>query len=260
MRNDGTKEQKLQNSDILTHGLIPTCKAVQNYQPFTRPIQLDDIQVPEALDRDQQEELLQLINNYRMCHALDISELGCTTKGHMNIQVLPNSQPCSSKPHRASWGEQLEMKKIVKEWRDNGIVEDTQSDYMSPVLLVRKKTGEQRMVIDYHKLNAQTIRQPYPLPSIEDLFEKIVNCKLFTILDLAHGYLQVPLTENAKRYTAFITPDETGQFTRMTFGLSNTPFEFSRIMDRVMTTKIEFLGYELSVDDLKPGSPKLAAV
>lgn len=90
------------------------------------------------------------------------------------------------------------------------------------------------MVIDYRKLNAQTIRQPYPLPSIEDLLEKFVNCKLFTILDLAHGYLQVSLTKNAKKYTAFITPDETGQFTRMTFGLSNAPFEFSRIMDRIM--------------------------
>lgn len=53
------------------------------------------------------------------------------------------------------------MAKLMKEWRDNGIVEDTHSPYLSPVLLVRKRSGEQRMVIDYRKLNAQTIRQPY---------------------------------------------------------------------------------------------------
>lgn len=143
------------------------------------------------------------------------------------------------------------------------------------------------------------------------MLEKRVDCKLFPVLDLAHGYLQVPLTENSKQYTAFTTPDKTSQFTRMTFGLSNAPFELTRIIDRVMgnlknnivinyfddyfvpatewqqmkeglkevfgalkesgltlkprkcvfaASSVEFLGYELSAEGLKPGPPKMAAV
>jgi len=67
---------------------------------------------------------------------------------------------------------------------------------MSLVLLVQKKTREHRMVIDYQKLNTQTIRQPCPLPSIDDLLEQCVGCKLFMVLDLPHGYQpKVPITE-----------------------------------------------------------------
>lgn len=106
-----------------------------------------------------------------------------------------------------------------------------------PVLIVFKKNGESRMVVDYRRPNANTIRQPYPLPNVDDLLELFCGCTLFSVLDLAHGFLQNPLTNRAKEHTAFITPDKTGQFTCMVFDLTNAPFEFLCIMDKAIFKK-----------------------
>lgn len=122
----------------------------------------------------------------------------------------------------------------MQNWRKHGIVEDSNSPHAAPVLLVQKKSEESRMVVDYRRLKASTVRQPYPLPHIDEFLEHFTGCTHFTVLDLAHGYLQIPLADHAKPLTAFTTPDGTGQFTRMTFGIANAPFEFARTMDKAM--------------------------
>lgn len=87
---------------------------------------------------------------------------------------------------------------------------DTVSPYASPVLQVQTKDGDPKLVVDYRKLNAQTVRRVFPTPQLDDHLETLCGAKLFCTLDLASGYLQVPLTEAAKEKTAFITPDDTG--------------------------------------------------
>lgn len=74
----------------------------------------------------------------------------------------------------------------------------------------------------------------FPTPNLDEHLEQLHGAKMFTTLDLALDYLQVPLIEGAKEKTAFITPSETGQFERMVFGLINAPYEFSRLMQRVL--------------------------
>jgi len=80
----------------------------------------------------------------------------------------------------------------------------------------------------------RSVKQVYPLPNINNLLEQMAGYRMFTVLDLAHAYLQIPLTDAAKPLTRFVTPDGTGQFTRMVFGLKNAPFEFTKVMDRAM--------------------------
>lgn len=99
---------------------------------------------------------------------------------------------------------------------------------------MKRKTGDPRLVVDYRKLNAQTKKIPYPTPTIDEQFESLHGCKIFTTLDLSNGFLQIPIDENTKHKTAFITPDETGQFERMMFGLTNGPYEFCRLMNVVL--------------------------
>ncbi|CAI6374939.1 unnamed protein product [Macrosiphum euphorbiae] len=122
---------------------------------------------------------------------------------------------------------------IVQEWKEF-IVTETKSAYASPVLLVTKKDGDARLVVDYRKLNAQTVRKVFPTPNLDEHLETLHGATLFTTLDLASGYLQVPLTETSKEKTAFITPSESGKFERMVFGLINAPYEFSRLMQRIL--------------------------
>lgn len=176
--------------------------------------------------------LVDLLNEYRQCFAFNLTELGCTNMVEMDIQV--EGEPMASKPYRASVSEREIIDRIVSEWKAVGLASETSSPYASPVLLVTKKNGEPRLVVDYRRLNAQTIKKIYPTANMEDHLEVLKGAKMFTTLDLASGYMQVPLTEEAKAKTAFITPSETGQFERMMFGLVNAPYEFSRLMQRVM--------------------------
>jgi len=177
-------------------------------------------------------ELIILINQYRTYFVFSLSELGCTDKIQMDI--VNNDEPVFSKPYRTSNDERKKIDRIVQEWKEAGLVTEIKSAYASPVLLVSNKNGDARLVVDYHKLNAQNFRKVFPTPTIDEHLGSLYGSKLFTTLDLASGYLQVPLTDRSKEKTTFITPSETGQLERMVFGLVNAPYEFSRLMQRIM--------------------------
>ncbi|UYV79687.1 hypothetical protein LAZ67_18000272, partial [Cordylochernes scorpioides] len=206
----------------------------QDQMKRKRPILPEDINVNHSLTSKERQEILDVVNEYRDCFALGTEELGCTDVTKMDIKEVDGSKPVCLRPYKTTASEREAIREIVREWKDNGIVTETRSPYASPVLLVRKKTGDHRLVVDYRRLNIQTVKDKFPLPRIDDLLEGLRNAKFFTTLDLAHGYLQIPLTDKAKLKTAFITPDDTGQFERMIFGLANAPAEFQRLMHTVL--------------------------
>ncbi|UYV61477.1 hypothetical protein LAZ67_1004996, partial [Cordylochernes scorpioides] len=206
----------------------------QDQMKRKRPILPEDINVNHSLTSKERQEILDVVNEYRDCFALGMEELGCTDVTKMDIKEVDGSKPVCLRPYKTTASEREAIREIVREWKDNGIVTETRSPYASPVLLVRKKTGDHRLVVDYRRLNTQTVKDKFPLPRIDDLLEGLRNAKFFTTLDLAHGYLQIPLTDKAKLKTAFITPDDTGQFERMIFGLANAPAEFQRLMHTVL--------------------------
>ncbi|UYV74293.1 hypothetical protein LAZ67_11002900, partial [Cordylochernes scorpioides] len=206
----------------------------QDQMKRKRPILPEDINVNHSLTSKERQEILDVVNEYRDCFALGMEELGCTDVTKMDIKEVDGSKPVCLRPYKTTASEREAIREIVREWKDNGIVTETRSPYASPVLLVRKKTGDHRLVVDYRRLNIQTVKDKFPLPRIDDLLEGLRNAKFFTTLDLARGYLQIPLTDKAKLKTAFITPDDTGQFERMIFGLANAPAEFQRLMHTVL--------------------------
>jgi len=197
-----------------------------------KPITTSMVKHNQSFTKDEVTKLVNLLNEYRVCFAFNIFELGCTNA--LTMDIVDNNVPVVSRPYRASAAERDTIDKIVSEWKSAGLVTETKSAYASPVLLVRKKNGDPRLVVDYRKLNSQTIRKVFPTPHMDDHLEALSDARLFCTLDLASGYLQVPLTEEAKAKTSFITPTETGQFERMVFGLVNAPYEFSRLMQGVM--------------------------
>jgi len=189
--------------------------------------------VDPQLSTVEKGKLIGLVNKYRECFAKNLSELGCTPMMTVSINEVQNSRPVVCRPYKTSQADRQEIAQIVNDWKRHGVVEETTSPYASPVLLV-KQAGKSRLCVDYRRLNKQTIRQHYPLPDMLEQLESLAAGRLFVQLDLASGYLQIPLTTEAAEKTAFITADTTGQFTRMPFGLSGAVAEFTRLMQRVL--------------------------
>ena len=100
-----------------------------------------------------------------------------------------------------------------------GIIEESDSPWGSPIVVVRKKDNSLRICIDYRQLNKVTRVDAYPMPLIEDLLNAVGQSQYVTTLDLAKGYWQVPMAAEDKFKTAFVSPKGLYQFTTMPFGL-----------------------------------------
>ncbi|KAF8768486.1 Retrovirus-related Pol polyprotein like [Argiope bruennichi] len=152
------------------------------------------------------------------------------------ILLLNSSKLVYRSPYRVSNYERQVLREIVQELKGQGVIRDSCSDYSSPVLLVSKKTGDKRMVIDYRHLNSQTIKDKYPLPCT-DFIERFSGFSLFFILDACQGFSQIPMDEESSRKAAFTTPDGHYEPIRLFFGLSNGP----PVCQRAMSLSLGYL-------------------
>ncbi|KAJ9524744.1 hypothetical protein QJQ45_024345 [Haematococcus lacustris] len=143
----------------------------------------------------------------------------------------PGCKPPALPAYRMTQPELAEMKKQITAFLAQGIIEPSSSPYAAPVLFVKKKSGELRMCVDYRQLNKQTLRDQYPLPRIDDLFDKLAGCTVFSSLDLQAGYHQIRIPAEDVPKTAFRTPDGHYQYKVLCFGLTNAPATFQRVMN-----------------------------
>ena len=150
---------------------------------------------------------------------------------HIDTQ---SAQPIKSGPARASFPEQQEIKKQINAMLKAGIITYSESPWASRVVMVKKKDETLRFCVDYRRLNDETVKDSYPVPRPRDMFDAMEGSKYFSTLDLASGYWQIPLTEEVKKKTAFVTKDGLFEFTRMPFGLTNAPASFRRLMTLVL--------------------------
>ncbi|XP_033333276.2 uncharacterized protein LOC117224434 [Megalopta genalis] len=196
-----------------------------------RPIVETDICCDSSVG--DKSRLLELLNEYRNCVALNYNELGRTSVTELKIELL-DDEPVFHKPYRLSQADKEIVRNIVEELEMNGIIRPSTSPYASPVVLVKKKTGDTRMAIDYRALNRKTKLMKFPLPIIEDQIDQLFGKKVFTSLDLKSGFYQLPIHPDSIEKTAFVTPDGQWEFLRMPFGLVNAPSVFQAMIKRVV--------------------------
>ncbi|KAL5556669.1 hypothetical protein UlMin_038905 [Ulmus minor] len=155
------------------------------------------------------------------------------------IELLPGSAPVSKAPYRMAPAELKELQIQLQELLDKGFIRPSCSPWGAPVLFVKKKDGTLRMCIDYRELNKLTIKNKYPLPRIDDLFDQLKGAANFSKIDLRSGYHQLRIKDNDVPKTAFRTRYGHYEFLLMPFGLTNAPAAFMDLMNRVFTQYLD---------------------
>ncbi|KAK1414363.1 hypothetical protein QVD17_16561 [Tagetes erecta] len=149
------------------------------------------------------------------------------------IDLIPGTEPISKAPYRMAPLELKELKEQLQELLELGFIRPSVSPWGAPVLFVKKKDGSMRLCIDYRELNKITIRNRYPLPRIDDLFDQLQGAKFFSKIDLRSGYHQLKIREKDVPKSAFRTRYGHYEFLVMPFGLTNAPAVFMDLMNRV---------------------------
>ncbi|KAD6453055.1 hypothetical protein E3N88_07760 [Mikania micrantha] len=149
------------------------------------------------------------------------------------IDLVPGAEPISKAPYRMAPTELKELKEQLEELLDLGFIRPSVSPWGAPVLFVKKKDGTMRLCIDYRELNKITIRNRYPLPRIDDLFDQLQGAKCFSKIDLRSGYHQLKIKDSDISKSAFRTRYGHYEFVVMPFGLTNAPAVFMDLMNRV---------------------------
>lgn len=132
-----------------------------------------------------------------------------------------------------------ELKEQLKDLLEKGIIRPSVSPWGAPVLFVHKKDGSLRMCINYRQLNKVTIKNKYPLPRINDLFDQLQGATVFSKIDLRSGYHQLKVRECDIPKTAFRTRYGHYEFVIMFFGLTNAPAAFMDLMNRVFKQNLD---------------------
>jgi hypothetical protein len=137
------------------------------------------------------------------------------------MDLILGTAPIAKRPYQMVANELEELKKQLRELQDKGYIRPNSSPWGSPVLFVKKKDGSLRMYIDYRSLNEVIIKNKYPLPTIDGLFDQLKDDKYFSKIDLRSGYYQLKIWFSDRPKTAFVTRYGQYEFTVMTFGLTN---------------------------------------
>lgn len=164
-----------------------------------------------------------------------------------DVELTEPVRPIRQHPYRVNFEKMKRMKDELNYMIENDIIQPSCSDWSSPCVLVPKDDGSSRYCTDYRKLNAITIPDNFPLPRIEDCIDQISSAKVISKIDLLKGFWQVPLTERARKLSAFVTPDGQWEYKVLPFGMRNATCTFQRLATKITAGMTNVACY---VDDI----------
>ncbi|GJS53081.1 putative nucleotidyltransferase, ribonuclease H [Tanacetum coccineum] len=163
----------------------------------------------------------------------DLPGLPPVRQVEIQIDLMPGAAPVARAPYKLAPSKMQELSDQLQELADRGFIRPSTSPWGAPVLFVKKKDGSFRMCIDYRELNKLTVKNRYPLPRIDDLFDQLQGSSTYSKIDLRSGYHQLRVRDEDIPKTAFRTRYGHYEFQVMPFGLTNAPVVFMDLMNRV---------------------------
>ncbi|PAA63164.1 hypothetical protein BOX15_Mlig027025g2 [Macrostomum lignano] len=177
---------------------------------------------------------LKLLNYFLSAISKSDTDLGKTHLHEMAIELNePTCRPISQPSRRTTPAQKEFLDRHINQLIEQGVIEESNSEWASPIVLVRKKDGSQRLCIDYRSVNKVIKPCTFPLPLIEESFDSLAGSKVFSSLDLTSAYWQVGIREQDRDLTAFTCPQGTYRWKVVPFGIKTAPANFAKLMHKV---------------------------
>ncbi|GJX43105.1 putative nucleotidyltransferase, ribonuclease H, partial [Tanacetum coccineum] len=214
---------------------VISCTKVQKYLLKGSHVFLAHVTMKKTEDKSEEKQLedVPVVKDFPEVFPEDLPGLPPVRQVEFHIDLVPGAAPVARAPYRLAPSEMKELSDQLQELSDKGFIRPSSSPWGAPVLFVKKKDGSFRMCIDYRELNKLTVKNRYPLPRIDDLFDQLQGSSVYSKIDLRSGYHQLRVREEDIPKTAFRTRYGHYEFQVMPFGLTNAPAVFMDLMNRV---------------------------
>nr|GEZ02981.1 putative reverse transcriptase domain-containing protein [Tanacetum cinerariifolium] len=187
----------------------------------------------EDKSKGKQLKGIPIVRDFPKVFLKDLPGLPPARPVEFQIDIIPGAAPVARALYRLAPSEMKELSEQLQELSNKGFIRPSSSPWGAPVLFVKKKDGSFRMCIDYRELNKLTMKNRYPLPRIDDLFDQLQGSSIYSKIDLRSGYHQLRVREQDIPKTAFRTRYGHYEFQVMPFGLTNAPAVFMDLVNRV---------------------------
>ncbi|GJT95116.1 putative reverse transcriptase domain-containing protein [Tanacetum coccineum] len=214
---------------------VISCSKAQEYMAKGCQVFLAQISAKKEEDKSERKQIedVPIVRDFPEVFPEDLPGLPPARPVEFQIDLVPGAAPVARAPYRLAPSEMKELSEQLQELSDKGFIRPSSSPWGAPVLFVKKKDGSFRMCIDYRELNKLTVKNRYPLPRIDDLFDQLQGSSIYSKIDLRSGYHQLRVREQDIPKTAFRTRYGHYEFQVMPFGLTNAPAVFMDLMNRV---------------------------
>ncbi|GJX96719.1 putative reverse transcriptase domain-containing protein [Tanacetum coccineum] len=214
---------------------IISCTKTHKYLLKGHNVFLAHVTTKETEDKlgEKRLEDVPIVRDFPEVFPKELPGLPPTRQVEFQIDLMPGVAPVARAPYRLAPSEMKELSEQLQELSDKGFIRPSSSPWGAPVLFVKKKDGSFRMCIDYRELNKLTVKNRYPLPRIDDLFDQLQGSSVYSKIDLRSGYHQLRVREEDISKTAFRTRYGHFEFQVMPFGLTNAHAVFMDLMNRV---------------------------
>ena len=211
-------------------------KQMKNYKEVDPKYDLENVKKANSkeINNNCRADFRNRMDDYSDIFSINQWDLGKCDATSDRIDVKPGSQPIKLPNIRKPVHYKDDIKEKIDAFMRKELIAPCRSPYNVPTMLVPKNNGKLRLVIDYRKLNEQTIKSCWPIPSIDEIFDTLQGSAYFTTIDISWGFYQLPMEPKSQNYTAFNTPFGSFKWLRMPMGLTGSPITFQSLMEHVL--------------------------
>lgn len=200
--------------------------------------QMTKMRISKKLNQQQYELLFELLLKNKDSFQWNPDDISKTQLVEHCVPIKPDSNPVQQRQYPIHQSAKEDCRQQIDAMFKKKVIRDSNSEWRSPVLLVKKKTPDNKVVyrfcVDLRKVNEVTVKDCYSLPIIGDTVDSLNGCQYFTTMDVDQAFWQVPMKEEDKKKYAFVFEGRLYEFNQMPFGAMNAPSTFQRLIDRVL--------------------------